>query len=321
MMNPVQAMSPDEPKVVEFSDSPGRRLRVQRQTRGLELERVAAQLHLRVPVVEALEQDNYKDLPSPVFVAGYLRNYARLLDLDPEPLIAAYRAAHPPSEPDTPRFKPGPRQAIGHEIGSGHILVRLISLGLIVAVIAMVILWWQNRVDLLTIGGETATTALGTSADEATPLARNPADATAVPAPAPAVVGSLPLPTPAQSSLTGAQDQTPGPVALALPAPAATPTPMEQTPPPAPTPAPNEVVLSFAGPSWVNVRDAAGTVVLNSEMRKGDTRVLTGTPPYKMVIGNARSVTLTVGGQPVALGGSRAQGGTARLTLDPAKIQ
>ena len=132
-MNPLEAMSPDDQNVIEFSENPGRRLRVLRQSRGLEVERVAAQLHLRVPMVEALEQDRYQDLPGPVFIAGYLRNYARLLGLDPEPLLAAYRQANPEPEPAVLRFKPAPRP----DIGSGHILVRLISLGLVVAVIAM----------------------------------------------------------------------------------------------------------------------------------------------------------------------------------------
>ena len=123
-MNQVQAVSADDQNVVEFSESPGRRLRVLRQSRGIEIERIAAQLHLRVAAVEALEQDRYPDLPGPVFVAGYLRNYARLLGLDAEPLIGAFRAAHPDPEPVGLRVSPLPRQ----EIGSGHILVRLISL-------------------------------------------------------------------------------------------------------------------------------------------------------------------------------------------------
>lgn len=142
-MNPNQVMSPDEQNVIEFSESPGRRLRVQRQSRGLEVERIAAQLHLRVGVIEALEHDRYQDLPGPVFIAGYLRNYARLLGIDPEPLLTVFRATHPDPEPETTglRASPLPRQ----ELTSGNILVRLISVALVVAVLALLALWWQNR--------------------------------------------------------------------------------------------------------------------------------------------------------------------------------
>lgn len=81
-----------------------------------------------------------------------------------------------------------------------------------------------------------------------------------------------------------------------------------------------EVALTFSGPSWINVRDAKGTAVLNGEMRKGDTRVLTGTPPYSFVIGNANSASISVGGRPVDLG-KRAQGNVARFKLDPREFE
>jgi cytoskeleton protein RodZ len=140
-MNPIQAPSPDEQNVVDFAESPGRRLRVLRQTKGWEIERIASQLHLRPHLVEALEQDRFHELPGPVFVMGYLRNYARLLGIDPEPLIGAYRAATPSQEAHA-AWTSHPAKP---EVGSGHILVRLVSLGLFLAVIAMLVLWWQNR--------------------------------------------------------------------------------------------------------------------------------------------------------------------------------
>lgn len=144
-MNPNQATTPDESNVIELSDSPGRRLRVLRQSRGLEVERIAAQLHLRTAAVEALEQDRYDQLPGAVFVAGYLRNYARLLGVDPAPLIAAYRTAHPSPEPPPPRVGPLPRR----EIGSGHIVMRILSLAILAGAIGMLVLWLQNRADLI----------------------------------------------------------------------------------------------------------------------------------------------------------------------------
>jgi cytoskeleton protein RodZ len=330
-MNPVEAVSPDgqspdgqspdNQKVVEFSENPGRRLRVQRQSRGIEVERMAALLHLRVPMVEALEQDRYQDLPGRVFVAGYLRNYARLLGLDPEPLLAAYRAADPESEPVGVQYRPVPRS----EIGSGHVLVRLISLGLAVAVIAMIVLWWQNRAAQLpepAFGGPAGLSPATPSDSKGNP----PQDKVAPPA---ARTGTL-TPTALAARPESAAEPTPDlarPVAPAVDVPAAPAQgaqaagPVPADAPPAPvTPATKstEVVLSFSGPSWVNVRDAAGTAVLAGEMRKGDTRVLTGSPPYTFVIGNARVAQVTVGGRPLDLGG-RAPGGVARFKLDPSK--
>jgi len=314
-MNPIPAISPDDQNVVEFSESPGRRLRVQRQSRGIEVERIAAQLHLRVAAVEALEQDRYQDLPGPVFVAGYLRNYARLLGLDPEPLIGAFRAANPDPEPIGLRVSTLPRQ----EFGSGHILVRLISFGLLAAVIAMLAFWWQNRAELLS----TATDSDAPGAALATPANRAPE------APAPGAAAGAALALPLQAAPAGSPEPETAPAGTLVLPPAvdrpqgpatANPEPgpgSAPTEPAAEAPAnPSEVAVTFSGPSWINVRDATGATVLAGEMRKGDTRVLGGTPPYSLVIGNPGAAQLSVGGRPVDLAG-RARGKVARFKFDP----
>lgn len=337
-MNSVQPMTQDDQKVVDFSESPGRRLRVQRQSRGIEVERVAAQLHLRVPMVEALEQDRYADLPGPVFVAGYLRNYARLLGLDPDPLISAYRAANPEPEPTGFHLRPAPRTAIdrqiGPAIGSGHILVRIVSLGLLAAVLAMIVLWWQNRAeqDAPPTTSESSTLPLATTAGDSVPGAgRGSAPAQPV-----TDASSPTLPIPAASGAHTVSDQGPDqapaqvtppqpsaspagePEGLALTAPATTdtsgdPASGSETSAPAQPP---EVALSFTGPAWVKVRDASGALILNGQMRKGETRVLTGDPPYSFNIGSVANVQVTVGGQPLDLS-RRSKGSVARFKFDP----
>ncbi|HYN76379.1 MAG TPA: RodZ family helix-turn-helix domain-containing protein [Lamprocystis sp. (in: g-proteobacteria)] len=313
-MNPLEAMSSDDQNVIEFSDNPGRRLRVLRQSRGLEVARVAAQLHLRVPMVEALEQDRYQDLPGPVFIAGYLRNYARLLGLDPEPLLAAYRQANPAPEPAALRFMPPPRP----EIGSGHILVRLISLGLVAAVIAMSVWWWQNRAAQLPETSPSATAGLAL----ATPSAGNgPATATTPNLPIPAAEAARPESAPAPAPDT---DLPPPPAAPTDASPggaeSATPAPDAASDAANPSANPTEVSVTFTGRTWVNIRDAKGVAVLTGDVRKGDTRVLTGSPPYTMVIGHARLAQVTVGGRPLNLAG-RSKGGVARFKLDPADVK
>lgn len=329
-MNPNQAMSLDDTNIVELSDSPGRRLRVHRQSRGLEVERIAVQLHLRPALVEALEQDRYADLPSPVFVAGYLRNYARLLGVDPAPLVAAYHAANPVPEPTPPRIATrAPR-----EIGSGHILMRLVSLAILAGALGMLALWWQNRIDLLPdfLPGE-----------EATGLAPATEGAATVPALEP-IAGGLPLePLPVSSvgepvadapatpgaTLTPPADEPSAPAAAApppivAPGPAETPPDLPQSvaaqPAPTEASAHREVVLSFSGSSWIDVRDSAGRSVLSGEMQKGDRHVLEGQPPYAFVIGNSTATAISVGGKPFDLAGV-SRGNVARFTLDPEGAQ
>jgi cytoskeleton protein RodZ len=135
----------NEPNVVEFADSPGRRLRVQRQSRGLTIERIANQLHLRPEIIDALEQDRYERLPDPVFVMGYLRNYARAVGVNPEPLISAYQSHAGVATTVAPVRSVSPNRP---DSGGTRILVRIISLALIAGAIGWVALWWSERAEM-----------------------------------------------------------------------------------------------------------------------------------------------------------------------------
>lgn len=68
-------------------------LREAREAKGLSLEQVEKTTNIRKKLLQALEQEAYQELPAPVFVKGFVRNYARLLDLDPEQAIVLYKEA------------------------------------------------------------------------------------------------------------------------------------------------------------------------------------------------------------------------------------
>jgi len=77
-------MPPDEPRVW-----PGKRLREARESKNLSREQVALQLHQEVSTIQALEEDDYARLPGRTYVLGYLRSYARLLQLPENEIIDA----------------------------------------------------------------------------------------------------------------------------------------------------------------------------------------------------------------------------------------
>ena len=76
----------------------GRRLAEAREAQGLSVEDISNRLRLSPRQIKALEEDDFTLLPDAMITRGFIRNYARLLELDPEPLLEAYRA-HVPSEP------------------------------------------------------------------------------------------------------------------------------------------------------------------------------------------------------------------------------
>lgn len=71
-------------------EMPGRRLREQRESNHLSREEVARHLRLDVQLIKALEGDDYSRLPSPAYICGYLRSYARLLKLPEDEIVKAY---------------------------------------------------------------------------------------------------------------------------------------------------------------------------------------------------------------------------------------
>jgi len=73
-----------------FQHSFGEALRAARCAQKLSIEDVAKQLRLSREMIEALESEDLKVLSTPIYVNGYLRNYARLINIPVEPLLAAY---------------------------------------------------------------------------------------------------------------------------------------------------------------------------------------------------------------------------------------
>src|SRR5207253_8539290 len=79
-------------------DGPGSRLKSAREAAGLSLDQVAQQLKLAPRQVRALEDEDFAQLPGRTFARGFVRNYARLLNLEADDLLALMPdAAHAPA--------------------------------------------------------------------------------------------------------------------------------------------------------------------------------------------------------------------------------
>jgi cytoskeletal protein RodZ len=71
----------------------GQKLRAEREAQKLTLEKVFEVTRIRVPYLQALEDDNLSRVPSPVQARGYLRNYAEYLGLNFQQLLDEMRVA------------------------------------------------------------------------------------------------------------------------------------------------------------------------------------------------------------------------------------
>lgn len=130
--------------------STGGRLRAAREKLKLSVFDVARELKLQPRQIEALERDDYAIFSSPVFVRGFLRNYARLVGQDGDALVlASERAGRLPESAVSPGHaggeatvappKPGLRepfdrdrdsQKIGHR-GNKHGVPAVVALLLV----------------------------------------------------------------------------------------------------------------------------------------------------------------------------------------------
>jgi cytoskeleton protein RodZ len=61
------------------------------------------------------------------------------------------------------------------------------------------------------------------------------------------------------------------------------------------------LVIRYEGPSWTEIRDSAGQTLISRLVEADSTEPFDGAPPFSIVIGNAKAVTLVYHGQPVDL--------------------
>lgn len=96
----------------------GSALQQARIAAGLTVDEVSASTRVRIPIVHAIEEDDFSRCGGDVYARGHIRTVARAVGLDPEPLVAQYDAEHggrPSPTPAAPlfeaeRIRPEPRR-------------------------------------------------------------------------------------------------------------------------------------------------------------------------------------------------------------------
>ncbi|MCP3670703.1 MAG: helix-turn-helix domain-containing protein [Gammaproteobacteria bacterium] len=137
-------MSENSVDVSEVWGGPGAILRQAREAKGLDATAVAAMLHLSEFKLYALETDDYSSLPEPVFIRGYLRNYARLLNEPEAPVLDAYARHNHGVEIDE---KPPLDSHVAVEVSSNHDVVKATTVVIAVILIVLPLIWWWDNLE------------------------------------------------------------------------------------------------------------------------------------------------------------------------------
>ena len=310
------------------SESPletvGHDLRAARLRRGDEIAQVSRALKIRKDHLEALEGDRLEDLPGKTYAIGFVRSYARHLGLDAAEYVERFKRDISGRADDASR-EPQPLPHDDRRLPQGW---RIIAGG-----VAILLIW-----------GAWHLLAPGNDANQAVPPPPVLATPKPVAAPAPPPVVAPPqtaVPSPATSTVPA--DAAPGEQqASAIPPPAAgarTPatqaTPMSAS---SPTAAPQavtgeatggqvlgarnrnpRVILRLREDAHLVVRGADGQVLLNRDLKAGDSYRVPNTPGMTMATDNAGAVEVDLDGTALGRAGAP-QAGLPELSLDPQSL-
>jgi cytoskeleton protein RodZ len=315
MNNPVPEHQPQVPA------SAGAQLRAYRESAQLTVDDVAHHLKLARRQVLAIENDEFDALPGPTFVRGFIRNYARLLRVDPAPLLEAGGLTGASPSASIEHIAPTMGELPAEDASSGSWSRWLIPTGLVL-VLAAGIAYYEFGDGARKFRKEQveANAPVPAPANTDQPLVRPDAPAIdaaqpVTPPPSPGTASASAAPPVAGTSPAASPSPTATPAPASVPAVTTPPTQDAQTPAPAGA---DRVELAFTGKSWVEVRDAKGNLLLSRTLDASQPQSLTGNPPFTLTIGNARAVKLSYNGAAIDLA-PYTQREIARLTLPPRK--
>jgi cytoskeleton protein RodZ len=301
------------PSAAAGEPGPGAALLAERRRQNLSLGDVSRQLKLSVRQVEALERDDFAGFQSAVFVHGFMRNYAKLLGLDPQPLIEAADRIMKPAAPVAREEAPRAAEPVARA------RKPLWPVAAIVAVLVVGIFFVVGR------GKEATSPAV--EAEKQAAVAPEPERA----APEPAQEKPAAAQPAAKDEPKREAEETDKPKVAEKPTVAEKPKAAE---PPVAAAAPAlsiaeaqaataesgellVVRMIFEQESWVEIKDRNGNTVFGQLNPAGSRRIARGEPPLTVVIGNAAGVRLFQGAKNVEVDlGPHTRVDVARLTLE-----
>ncbi len=315
----------------------GYQLKVARNEKNLTTTDVARELKLDEKIIIALESEDQSSLPVSAFVCGYIRNYARFLNIQPEPLVEYYKHEYRSNCSD-PELKITRGKGIqGHTERPAFIMPVL---GIAVAALLLFGGWqlWQyvsseylnkdldkDKDSLISIVAESSdNSAIDEDPSQLSlpepdrgslpPLSESTADTLVLDintseSVTSGTVNNIAVEKEAELQKKTVEELNKGAGNEAISLPLADKednevTDSEISAEPQPEQAQSEAVpvsqdlnLQFNGDSWVVIKDATGKKLATGLKRAGQTLSLKGQPPYNLFLGNGRVVDVSIHGK------------------------
>lgn len=302
--NPSTPEEPSETVGKIQAVSPGKLLREAREARQLTQEEIASRLNLRVQVIRDIEQDHFDAKLSETFHKGYLRSYARALQIPEDQVLSGYVRGGDGRHEEMQSFS----RRLKRETHDNRLMMVSYLVGAVI--IVMLVIWWYQEQKLQQLPAEAQLNELKVDAEDE---AENPPElASELVAPSEPIsplemeVQQPSLPEVQVEPLTDVAAEGADEIKLE---PTAESEPLQ----PEKSVIDRELVMTFTDVSWIKVTDSQEKRLAIGEKGPGQSLTLSGEPPYQIVIGVPSAVQLSFAGKGVDL--SRFSGKIARIQL------
>ena len=292
-----------------MSVTAGALLRDAREAAGLHIAALAVALKVPVAKLEALEADNFSALPDMVFVRALASSVCRTLKIDPQAVLALLPQGEGPrlsagdvglnapvkgfaSRSSAAPFKGAGSRSFVWAVGLlliGAALMMFLPRGLDADLSALLKQPETTTKIPMPTGNVAQEISVAVGAEERVP------SAAPAPAPAPAAAAGVGVELPAGESIKPAGIAS-HPIVL--------PSVEASAPSSAPAADAPSGVLAFKArsESWIQVRDAAGALVLQRNLAPNELVSVSGVLPLAVVIGRADATEVFVRGKPYDIG-------------------
>ncbi|EAP94335.1 cytoskeleton protein RodZ [Vibrio splendidus] len=291
----------------------GTLLKNKRESLGLTQKQISDRLKLRVTLIQQIEENQFESDQVATFMRGYIRSYAKYVNLDEKVVLNALHhsgdAQH--QEQEMLSFS---RKTKTEKHNSR---IMLLTWSIFAVIVGISSLWWWQNQQQDTLSQSLANTesseelVVEESLDpELTSLEVIEAEQNTETSPVTENSDELTEVSSAEGSVTL------DPVEVLEEAPEAADVASVTAEPEtvAPEAVVNELVMQFSADCWIQVKDASGKTLSTGIKKAGQTLNLSGTAPYKVILGAPEGVSMTFASEPVDLSGYTS-GKVARITL------
>lgn len=282
-------------QVTELSEdmemvSPGAMLREARKALSLSQEHISSKLNFKVDLVNDIENDIFSPSTPVTFIRGYLVNYAKLVAVEVEDILASYDAL------DAASIQRSAMLSFSNETTkqAEHSRVMWLSYLIVAVLVGLTVLWWQQE------SSQQATNSVSITADSQVVNVEQLSDEQAATA---VVVSSLnkeadSVDNDVQIIGNKSEHETLNTADVTEPAVISPELIVSETPQPQ-APEISTAVFTFKGDCWVNIYDATGERIAWGVKKAGYVMTIQGKAPLSITVGKPELTGIVFNGKPV----------------------